>query len=82
MGIEIVGRKDVALICSDPMQIQACQMRFDQIRKQQMRKGCQFPRPSFFHVEDDANEVVQVRVIRVDLLVVSLQSLFQLPESD
>jgi len=40
MGIEILGRKDMTLICSDPMQIQACQMRFDHVRKQQMREGC------------------------------------------
>ena len=65
----------VAVFCLDRLEVQPGDMRFDQIGKKQVGKRRQPPRVCFFLIENKMNDFAQGWI---SLLVIVLQSLFQL----
>ena len=78
-SIEAVRRKDVVMPRLDRVQVQISDVRFDQIGEKQMWEQRELPGVRFFLVEHQVNDLAQARV---SLLIILLQSLFQLRDGD
>lgn len=54
--------QNVRLLGVDRLEVQLRDMGLDQVRKDQMRKGREFPRVAFFLIEDEVNDFAQARI--------------------
>jgi len=75
----VVGREEIILPGFCRLQIEFGNVRFDQIRKKQMREGRQLPGFRFFLIKDEVNDFAQ---IGISVLVILPQLLFQPRQGD
>ncbi len=71
---EVMRHQQVVVSCVGWLEAELLDVRFDQIRKKQMREQRQFPGFGFFLIEDEVNDFAQVWV---SLLVIVLEACFQ-----
>ena len=63
----------------DGLEVEPCEMGFDQIGKQQVGEVGELPGCGFFLIKDEVNDLAQVGV---GLFVMELELLFQVGEGD